>query len=294
MINVQIGVQLIMCINMGMSGGAGQRHMFKCSFTQDLYVNVCLCAYIDKSSKWENILGRCLFQYRCSISHHRPVLQEGAPFHQNCSPIKSLEWTQASKNRTWRTGGRPSNSPSTLVVFTMWTNIFTWNPIPHSATSIASMTPSGDPTGDRRSAVRPLPARRERGHPPGRPPHSTQASHTDRSTTPRSAATAWTGKVSQSPSSSCFLFFFSCGDHGTPCCWTCRRRLSQNQQRPILAVRWFSYFFFFFPQCGIYFDRCHVWPLDGVWSRIKRNLKFSCSCSFPVHVREFEINLVQY
>lgn len=93
------------------------------------------------------------------------------------------------------------------------------------------VTPSGDPTGHRRSALRPLPAGRERGHPPGRPPHSTQASDTDRSAAPGSAATARTGKVSQSPSSSCFLFFFSCGDHGTPCCRTFRRRLSQNPRR---------------------------------------------------------------
>lgn len=124
---------------------------------------------------------------------------------------------------------------------------------PHCQRALLSRhAPSGDPAGHRRSALRPLPAGRERGHPPGRPPHSTQASDTDRSAAPGSAAAARTGKVSQSPSTSCFLFFFSCGDHGTPCCRTFRRRLSQNPRRPFLVFWLCSYFFYFFrPQRGI-------------------------------------------
>lgn len=116
----------------------------------------------------------------------------------------------------------------------MWLNV--WNIWPQCVLCL-----SGDPTGHRRSAVCSFPIGWKCGHPPGGTPHSTQASDTNWTTASGSTTTAWTGKVSQSPSSSCFLYFFSCGDHGTPCCWTTETAAAFRRW---LAIPWLAFLVF--------------------------------------------------
>lgn len=111
---------------------------------------------------------------------------------------------------------------------------------------------SGDPTRDRRSALCPVPIGRKCGHPPGGSPCSSQASDAIRTAASGSTATARTGKVSQSPSSSRFLFFFSCGDHGATCCRTMETAAAFSRW---LAIPWLALLVFWlllFFQPGVF------------------------------------------
>lgn len=111
---------------------------------------------------------------------------------------------------------------------------------------------SGDPTRHRRSALCPVPIGWKCGHPPGGSPCSSQASDAIRTAASGSTATARTGKVSQSPSSSRFLFFFSCGDHGATCCRTMETAAAFSRW---LAIPWLALLVFWlllFFQPGVF------------------------------------------